>query len=133
MTALDARRIPRLAIKENVLGRGVYSCDYIARGQLIEAAPVIFFPKYAATSLEVVGGPQNLGDYVWHWSTKVAGKRVEALVMGVASFMNHSNQPNVNSEYNTIKRAMSFHAAREIFPDEELLIDYGEGAERFKQ
>lgn len=49
-----------------------------------------------------------------------------ALIMGIGSLFNGSSDPNVTYDYNEKTRTMTFHTLRDVYPWEELLIDYGE-------
>ena len=93
-------------------GRGVVAARAIRRGHLVEVAPVIVIGKREAEG-------RTMAHYVYCW-----GRRY-AVALGVGSLFNHSARPTLYMAQRPKRMEMSFFAARDLKPGEELTIDYG--------
>ena len=94
-------------------GRGVVAIRKIARGELIETAPVVVVP-----AVQVQG---VLEHYVFDWpylSDKVA------VALGCGSLYNHSYAPNAVYLKHLEERVLEYTALRDIEAGEEILINY---------
>lgn len=100
-------------------GRGVFALCEFAAGDLIEAAPVIMFPRddWWTSECNTV-----LNRYSFHWNDACA-----CLVLGCGSLYNHSADPNVACHCG-VNATMEFCANRRIEPGDELFISYAYGS-----
>lgn len=101
-------------------GRAVHAARSIARGELIEAAPVIVIPgaECALVDRTVVA------QYYFHWDGPENGGR-GALALGALSLCNHSEQPRARVHRNYADQTLDLIALEPIAPGEEITIDYG--------
>lgn len=112
MTA-SALRVVRVPGK----GRGVRAGRPIARGEVIDSAPVVVL---SAEEWELVE-QTVLGQFAFGWDD---AKGSVAIALGQASFLNHSYAPNVASDKDLHGRRIVFSAIRDIATGEELTINY---------
>ena len=112
MTA-PAMRVVRVPGK----GRGVRAGRAIARGEVIDVAPVVIL---SAQEWELVE-QTVLGQFVFGWDE---AKGSVAVALGQASFLNHSYAPNVASDKDLRGRCIVFSAVRDIARGEELTLNY---------
>lgn len=96
-------------------GRGVFAARAIAKGEIIEQAPVIELPDPEWQELEKTA----LREYYFNWSPTSS-----AIALGCAELFNHSEQPNADTVRNVKARRMDFVALRDIVPGEEITIHY---------
>ena len=108
-----ALRVVRVAGK----GRGVRAGRTIARGEVIDSAPVVIL---SAQEWELVE-QTVLGQFAFRWDD---AKGTVAIALGQGSFLNHSYAPNVASDKDVRGRRIVFSAVREIASGEELTINY---------
>jgi len=114
---------PRLVIRNNDKGRGVYTQYSITRGDRVHECTMLVYPRG-------VRPDRFMKRYVWEWRD---GRRVtDAICLGMGSLFNHSPKPNVSSRRLFKSCRMIFTALRDIQDGEELLVDYGAGAELFE-
>lgn len=99
--------------------RGIFADETIAKGELVEICPVILFPD---SELEHIS-KTVLTKYEFCWDDNN-----EAIVLGYGSLYNHSFEPNVEFEHDFTNNTMRYTALRDIEKDEELYIDYMQGA-----
>ncbi|MBM4069547.1 MAG: SET domain-containing protein [Planctomycetes bacterium] len=96
-------------------GRGVFArCD-IARGSVIEVAPVMLVP--VATIVDGLHNP-DLARFYFMWNDKYV-----AMVLGYGSLYNHSYQPNARYEDGRGKTLL-FRSIRKIKAGDEITINY---------
>jgi uncharacterized protein len=118
-----ALRVARLGRR----GRGVLAAEPIARGTLIERAPVIVIPE--ADRANVDGSPVGNHIFMWEHGTTgddiYSGKGQAAVVLGLASLINHSSEPNCRFIRHIEALALDLLALRDIAAGEELTFDYG--------
>jgi SET domain-containing protein len=96
-------------------GRGVFATAAIARGELIEAAPVLLVPKAECETLAA----GFLGNYMF----QTDDGRHYVVALGLTAMVNHS--PRANASYAVSFDAITIKARREIAPGTEITIDYG--------
>lgn len=96
------------------LGRGVFATRRIESGETIEICPTMDL-----MDADVTG---RLGDYVLKSSED---DDVVVLMFGWGMLYNHSEDPNAEYRQHDIDE-IAFIALREIDPDEEITISYGE-------
>lgn len=96
---------------------GVYSTQQISPGTLIETAHCILISRceYEHHLCHTI-----LEHYVFN-----GRDGTKLLALGIGSLFNHSSNPNVDYRIDHDMQLISFTAAREIGPDEELCIFYG--------
>jgi uncharacterized protein len=112
MTA-PALRVVRVPGK----GRGVRAGRTIARGEIIDSAPVVVLSAHEWELVEQT----VLGQFAFAWDE---AKGTVAIALGQGSFLNHSYAPNVASDKDVRSRRIVFSAIREIASGEELTINY---------
>jgi len=101
-------------------GRGVFAAAPIARGALVEAAPVLVF---AAAEYEAHGRHTLLDHYTFRWE-----RGAFALALGLGSLFNHAPRaPERNTGWvrDFGRSEIRYCALRDIAEGEELLISYG--------
>ena len=107
-------------------GRGVAATRPIKRGEVIERVPVIIVPESDRAAVDV----SNVGSYIFMWEHgKVgedlySGKGRAAVVLGYASLINHSADPNCTFIRYIEALAIELIALRDIAAGEELRFDY---------
>ena len=95
-------------------GRCVFATTSIAKGDQIVADSVVVVPTL---HFEQIGPP--LACYPLAWS-----KDLSAMVLGVISLVNHSDQPNCYPERDFSRLLLRLVAKRDIEPGEEIVYDY---------
>ena len=112
------QQIPGLYTADSELGgRGVFTAINIAKGNMIEIAPVLVIPKDQVALLH----QSVLHDYYFRW-----GENLEegAIALGFGSLYNHSFWPNLTFELDFGNRTIDFYAYRDIAAGEELTFNY---------
>ena len=108
-------------------GRGVVADQRIEPGELIERAPVVIVPPEQRDVVDRT----NIGNYIFVWEHNTTGEDVYkqdgrvAVVLGFASLVNHSDQPNCRFIRHIEALALDVIALRTISVGEELSFDYG--------
>ncbi|KZT53134.1 cytidine deaminase-like protein [Calocera cornea HHB12733] len=106
-------------------GRGVYATSPLARGTLIEVSPVLLFTPQ---EWEEHGRHTVLDHYTFIWRIPGQPKPSMALALGLGSMFNHSSRPNVSFNRNIAAQTIEYTTTRDIAPEEELCISYGDSA-----
>ena len=126
--AIDSSQRVALRIAERGgRGRGVVAERPIRAGELIERSPVIVVP---AEDRRAVDG-SNVGSYIFMWEHGSTGEDIYcqegrvAVVLGYASLVNHSSDPNCRFVRYIEAQALDLIAIRDIAAGEELTFDYG--------
>lgn len=100
-------------------GLGVFASEFIMSGEVVEVCPIL--------DLEIPKGEVSnvLLDYRFNWPQ---GNEWDKQVMpfGWAGLYNHSNTPNTLWKSNTSNQTFEFYAVKDINPDEELFVYYGD-------
>ena len=94
-------------------GYGVFTREALAEGDLLEECLTL------RVELEAVG----TGDYVFE--IEDGDGLAPLLPLGYGALYNHSDRPNAEWEFDPDTDLLSFFAARDVAPGEELLFDYG--------
>ena len=102
-------------------GRGVFACEAIVAGTIIETAPVIILPTAECTVLDHT----IVHDYYFHWDGDPGGDGRGALGLGLVSLCNHSSRPRARVSRNFAQRTLDLIAIADIEPGVEITIDYG--------
>ncbi len=92
----------------------------IAKGEIVEEAPVIVIPKHEMKYINKT----VLTHYEFIWNEKTGE---DAIVMGYGMVYNHSFEPNIEFYPNYEKKTMVFVALRDIKKGEELCSNYQQG------
>ena len=109
----SAMRVVRVPGK----GRGVRAGRTLARGEVIESAPVVVLSAHEWELVEQT----VLGQFAFGWDE---ARGSVAIALGQGSFLNHSYAPNVASDKDVPGRCIVFSAVRDIARGEELTINY---------
>ena len=123
----EAPRLPLRIVEHPLRGRGVAAAAPIAAGELIERAPVIIVPEAERPAVD----ESSVGNHIFMWEHGTAGddlysrKGRAAVVLGFASLVNHSADPNCRFIRHIEALALDVIAIRDIAPGEELTFDYG--------
>lgn len=112
------QQIPGLFIAPSDLGgRGVFTSQFIEKGNMIEIAPVLVIPKEQVKAIHKT----VLHDYYFRW-----GKEMDAcaIALGFGSLYNHSFDPNLTFEMDFRNATIDFYAFKDIEAGEELTFNY---------
>jgi len=104
-------------------GRGVFTTAEVARGEVVEVAPVLLVPKEQAEDLLV----SFLSHYMF--STDAGGRIV--LGLGYTSLYNHSRRPNC--DFTVTRARLTIRALRPITAGQEITVCYGWTAREWEQ
>ena len=123
----SSRNVPLRIVERSGRGRSVIAVEAIAAGTLVERAPVVVIPEEdrAAVDLSTIGGyifmwePGSVGEDIY------TGKGRVAVVLGYASVVNHSYEPNCCFVRHIEARTLDVLALRDIPAREEITFDYG--------
>lgn len=96
----------------------------IAKGEIVEEAPVIIIPKNEMECIDKT----VLTHYEFIWNEETGE---EAIVMGYGMIYNHSFEPNIEFHPNYEKNVMVFTALRDIKKGEEMCSNYQQGDDPF--
>ena len=108
-------------------GRGVVAERDITAGELVERAPVLIVPEADRAGIDRT----SLGNHIFMWEHDTVAEDLytqkgrAAVVLGVASLLNHSGDPNCDFVRYIDALALDLVAIRDIKAGDELTIDYG--------
>ena len=100
-------------------GRGVFAASRLARGEIIETAPIILIPAAEWPHIE----PTVLALYIYNFGP-TAEEEHAAIALGCGSLYNHSYTPNAKYIKSWEEQVIRFVALRDIEPGEEITINY---------
>ncbi len=100
-----------LEIRNNKMGRGVYTDGYMGACELIEVCPVLLIPTEKC--------PETLENHVFMWDDINL-----ALALGNGSLYNHSYEPNVIYCRDYDNQQIYFISLKRIPANTELTINY---------
>ena len=105
--------------KSPVHGWGVFAKELIKKNEIFEECPVLTLPinKGDVTSLLV--------DYRFNWPQGVEWQE-QVIGLGYASLYNHSENSNAYWESDMENKTFKFVAHRDIQPNEEIFVWYGD-------
>ena len=127
VTIDSSQRVPLRVVELGNRGRGVVADRDIAEGDLIERAPVILVPREDRAAIDA----SNVGNYIFVWEHDSVAEDIykpdvrAAVVLGFASLVNHSPDPNCDFVRHIEALALDVFALRDIKAGEELTFDYG--------
>jgi hypothetical protein len=107
-------------------GRGVAALRPIRKDELIERSPVIVVPEADRSAVDA----SSVGSHIFMWEHGTTGEDLysgrgrAAVVLGFASLLNHSAEPNCRLVRHIDALAMDVIALRDIAAGEELRFDY---------
>ncbi len=101
-------------------GRGVFACEPIEPGTLIEAAPVIIVPPAQCAALDRT----ILHDYYFHWDGDPDADGTGAVALGLVTLCNHARRPRARVRRNLAQGTLDLLALARIDPGDEITIDY---------
>lgn len=96
-------------------GRGVQATRAFRKGEVIERAPVIVFPRADVRALE-----RTLLDDYWFWWDELHN----AAALGCGSLYNHACPANARYDRDLAARLLVFTAVRDIAVGDEITINY---------
>ena len=105
-------------------GRGVFALVKFARGEMIEATPVILIPAEQWHHIE----PTVLALYIYNFGP-TAEQEHAAIALGNGSLYNHSYRPNAEYIKDWPEQLIRFVAIRDIEPGEEITVNYNGSSE----
>jgi hypothetical protein len=103
-----------------IKGRGVFACEPIGAGAVIEAAPVIVVPGDQCTVLDRT----ILHDFYFHWDGDPDGDGSGAVALGLVTLCNHSRRPRARVRRNLAQGTLDLIALARIEAGDEITIDY---------
>jgi hypothetical protein len=111
---------PRVEIRDTgtAKGRGVFTLEAMAEGDIVEICPVIIFEMPFADLPAVI---QTL---VFDWSVLANRPGTHALALGYGGLYNDDNPANMRYEAIASESLLQLSAVRHIRPGEELTINY---------
>src|SRR5437588_1409865 len=109
-------------------GRGVFAASRLARGEIIETAPIILIPAAEWPHIE----PTVLALYIYNFGP-TAEEEHAAIALGYGSLYNHSYMPNAKYIKSWEEQVIRFVALRDIEPGEEITINYNGSPENQTQ
>ena len=100
-------------------GLGVFASEFISEGEIIEECPILDLgiPKGESSPVLI--------DYRFNWPQGGEWDK-QVIGFGWASLYNHSNTPNALWRSNLNKECFEFYAIKDINPEEEILVYYGD-------
>ncbi len=114
VTSEDGLRVAPISGKGAGKGRGVFATRPFARGDLVEAVPVLLLRPDEQDRLDGT----VLDSYVFAWRDTVA------IALGFGSIYNHSWDPNLEYQKRFDEGVIEFVAIRDIAPGDELTTNY---------
>ncbi len=115
--------MPYLYISEaGKKGRGVFTKQNIAKGTVIEVAPVIVIP---VKDIELID-KTILGNYIFEWGWS---KRLRCMALGYVSLYNHDYSSNCEYDMNYEKKIIKIITVKPVKKREELSINYNASPE----
>ncbi|MGM9485252.1 SET domain-containing protein-lysine N-methyltransferase [Roseateles sp. NT4] len=113
-------QFPSVYIKDTgtAKGRGAYAARAHAKGETVEACPVVLFTgSYASI-------PGEVRKLLFNWGVLADTDSAHCLALGYGSLYNHENPANMRYEADADARLLRFVAIRDIAADEELTVNY---------
>ena len=104
-------------------GRGVFTGQLVGPGDVVEVCPVLILGPNEQSWIK----QSELYHYYFTWGDK---GDAFAIALGYGSLYNHAYAPNIEFFPDFHNRLITFKATQKVFPGEELLINYVEGAKR---
>jgi len=98
-------------------GRGVFTSQDIAKGEVIEVCPIIVIPK---AELPVIH-KTVLHDYYFLWGHDLTDC---AIALGFGSIYNHELMPNANFILDIEQRTIDIEAIKDISAGDEITLNY---------
>jgi SET domain-containing protein len=98
-------------------GRGVFTTQAIAKGQIIEISPVVVLSAKDRKHIEKT----QLFNYIFEWGKS---RRKAAVALGYVSVYNHSYNSNCEYEMDFDDNTISIKTVKPIAKGEELSINY---------
>lgn len=105
--------------KSPIHGLGVFAKEFISSGEVFEECPILTLPiqKGELSSL--------LLDYRFNWPQGTEPEE-QVISLGFGSLYNHSENANAYWKSNFENRTFLFVAHRDIQPNEEIFVWYGD-------
>lgn len=101
--------------RSKVHGYGVFTTSKVRKGGVVGKSHVVCLTLHQAKELDSTA----IGAYLWD-----AGRDRAVLALGDASFVNHSDEPNVEGWIDWEDRTIKLKALYPLEQDVEVFIDY---------
>lgn len=101
-------------------GRGVFTAQELAKGDLIEVCPLLIIPKKDVEKIHQT----VIHDYYFLLEEP---EGAACIALGYGSIYNHHPQPNALVIFDYEKNEIEIQANKKIEPGEEIFIDYTDG------
>jgi len=103
-----------------IKGRGIITTQDIAKDEIIEICPIIFISQKEGDFFE-----KNKTTLNYYWLLQPETNK-SCIMLGYGSLYNHSNNPNVEIDYETkeSQNYLFFRALKNIETGEEIVFDY---------
>lgn len=95
-------------------GRGLFTTRAVARGEVLDVAPVLLVPAHQRPHLDRT----DLSGHYWDWDGDAA------VAMGLISFTNHGRPANARWERDDTALTMTLVADQDLPAGVEVLADY---------
>ena len=99
-------------------GRGIFALEFIAKGTIVEVAPVVLV---AASAIPDEGGAPD--GYLFDWEPDEEG-REHCMPIGYLMLINHNPNPNISLENDHEEMTITSTASRDIHVGDELTWNY---------
>jgi uncharacterized protein len=99
------------------MGRGVFTTAKIKKGSMIEICPVVVCPPPDRKFIDKT----FMYNYYFLWEDD---EKSTAIALGYGSLYNHSYSPNAVYEAFYEQQELHFTAHRDIYPGEEITVNY---------
>lgn len=101
-------------------GLGVFAYDYFTENEVIEICPIIDMGMSEGEMSHI------LIDYRFNWPQGNVNVKKQVVCSGYGMLYNHSDNPNAAWRSNIETNCFEFYTIKEIFPNEEILVWYGD-------
>jgi SET domain-containing protein len=106
--------------KSPIHGLGVFAKELIQKDEVFEICPIIDMGMNFGESSHI------LIDYRFNWPQGIQEWTKQVVATGFAMLYNHSNNANANWRSNFETNSFEFYATKNINPDEEIFVWYGD-------
>ncbi len=111
---------PSIIVKDTgtIKGRGAFAQSKILAGTLVEISPITVINAHISQL------PDDLRCIVYCWGELCRDGDALAIAHGYGCIYNHDHNANLRYSPDPVSKSMHYFAVRDIFPGEELTINY---------